>query len=358
MAISSFPPVSTGGGVSSVTFKYTTPSSLKIFPWTRDTWTAAKVYFTPDSQESDFGGAIVGFMNAAKQPIGTVALLNNVFTVTNILNSGSSQQGNLGVPLVADTSFGSLVLSGAPSFVTLFSQKPGTFVIEESIANNAAEVTGTLTTVTASNASYVLANPSWVTVIGGGGGGNASPGFNFGRTAAGSGYATTAFVPAGTYNVTIGAGGARGTNANSFTGQPGGDSSFVGGAINLVARGGNKAPNGTTEYGRGGSGGSQRMQLDNNKGGVAGGPGSGVVNNGSGVVPPPWVPISTQPADRFGAGGVYGGGGASCHPFNGEGVSALANTGGGGGAGSSASNETQNGGEGGSGVVYIFTPPA
>jgi hypothetical protein len=355
MAISSFPPVSTGGGVASVTFDYPTSRALRVFPWSRDTWTAAKVYFTADKGQGRTEGAIVGFLNSSRQPIGSAVLKRSGFSpYSNYFRNTTNEYSNLGILPQFDTVFDAIEFSGVPAFITLYSENAGTFVIEESVKNTAVATNGTLTTITSSNPTYSLAAASFVTVIGGGGGGRGAPAFNYDNTGGGSGHTATAFLPAGTYAATIGAGGAGG---NTGDGAIGGTTTFTGTGGTVSALGGNQTSAGVFSQGGGGSSASAIADRFTSFSGVAGQNGS-EATNASGVVPPPWVPFQIQPSGERQPGRVYGGGGSTSYPLGGGGPSAPANTGGGGGAGGSNNNSAQPGGNGGSGIIYIWTPPA
>lgn len=366
MAISSFPPASTGGGVESLVFDYTTPDNMQIFPFSESSWTAVKVAFHPKNGMSRNNGAKIGFLNAARQSIGSTILITGTNTLVSQYIRNSSEMYSLGSNLLQTVTSSSLTLSGAPAFVVLFAPQAGSFAVDKAEKNTASASNGTLTTITASNASYNLATASWVAVIGGGGGGHGSPAYNQSQPGGGSGYIATAFVPAGTYSITIGAGGQGGFNTSNNPGLPGGDSSFVGGAINLLARGGNKTAAGVTQFGTGGSGGGYPGDMSGGHyGGLDGRPGhnrglnnTDNLSNGSGVSAPAWVPVSVYPAHDSAGGGVYAGGASGAGPLDRGGGGAQPNTGGGGGGGCSNSGSYRNGGDGGSGVVYIWTPPA
>ena len=231
---------------------------------------------------------------------------------------------------------------------------------------------GTLTVDTAGFAD--------VLVVGGGGGGGSNS-YSGGGGAGGHLEIASAYLPAGTLTVTVGAGGARNAGVAPRTGAPGQTSRFS--SYYGVGGGPGAGTNETqpAELNRGGSGGGGQTQGgvgqpggtgvggQGNNGGTGGtanaagggGGGAGAVgqsvttanggNGGSGVanaytgssVTRAGGGGGTSQAGSPGSGGSGGGGAAS----TGTGTSGTANTGGGGGAGNSA------GGNGGSGVVIV-----
>jgi hypothetical protein len=162
--------------------------------------------------------------------------------------------------------------------------------------------------------------PAEVWVVGGGGGGNnTDTGENVGAGAGGGGmsYSNTYMFEGGVnYACTVGAGG---TNATT-TGQAGGDSSCVGGSLNMTASGGGGGDSGSTT----GAGGTATGGDTNGTGG-AGGAGSITTADGS----PGGAGING------GAGGGGGGHNQAGSAVAGTGGTGDANyyTGGGGGGG-------------------------
>jgi hypothetical protein len=203
-------------------------------------------------------------------------------------------------------------------------------------------------------------------VVGGGGAG----GYRFSRATGGGGGGEVKYFPlqplyAGTYDITIGAGGAAGGGNGSptlITG-PGLSVSSVGGS------GGSGTTGGTSGNGFSGGTGCTNFNPEGGVGGGGGGATAAAQNENCG---------SPQPADggagfdisianydwSFGCGG--GGGasvtswdGASC--FGGDGFGGINGTPGGpntgnGGGGGAAQNQNINGGAGGSGVVIVQYP--
>lgn len=138
-----------------------------------------------------------------------------------------------------------------------------------------------------------------VLVVGGGGGGGGGetgygmPGEEFlfagGGGAAGNQSLQTVTLSPGSYTVTVGAAGTKGTNgmgvppvASPIAGSQGGSSSFVGGSVNVSATGGNGGGTGSAMNNLSGAGGSNSTY----SGGAAssgwgGGGGAGANGNGS-----------------------------------------------------------------------------
>lgn len=359
MSIASFPPVSTAAPTPSVTFKYplADADTLKIYPFSNE-WTGVKITFFPEfGTYNHEEGARVGFLDGNKQEIGTTFLRYN----TKTENPYYAFSANVIFPQdpVAEYKpmYGAVALSGTSAYVGLYSKFPGTFVIEESPANTASATSaGTLTTLTESDAAYVLAADSYVTVLGGGGGGYPANTYQQGRPGGGSGYIATAFAPAGTYSVTIGAGGSGVLGVGPTIG---GTTTFTdGSSVTIEALGGGQESDGTFNPTYGGSGGSSTGSRLFTVAGVGGAPGNPSLVNGSGVIPPFYVPFQVRQGRNTEAGGVYGGGNGGATQANGQGQSGANNTGAGGGGAQSNGNSAYNGGNGGSGAVFIWTPAA
>ena len=236
---------------------------------------------------------------------------------------------------------------------------------------------GNLVTPTTQNINYLL--------IGGGGGGGG--GIGAGGGGAGADVIGTYSLSAGTYSVTIGAGGA-GLPGSSGTQGPGsvGLSTIINGTTLGVpgggAGGGGSASTGaggaiatsTTGGGGGGSytsgnsaaGGGGGVGSAGLNGGGAGGPNSGGGNGGTGI---------TYAGFQLGGGGAgsgwvggnvgggtatYGGGnGGTNNAVTNAGCNAIANTGAGGGGGTYGGgvNSYGGGGNGGTGIVILSYPP-
>lgn len=252
-------------------------------------------------------------------------------------------------------------LAAPVQYVSIKSGVAGQFTITKITNASAIKYTdiaaGTLTTLTETDPAYVLAADSYIAVIGGGGAGGASYG---GGPAAGggSGHIAVGFKPAGTYAVVIGAGGLGAANAaqlNTAAGAIGGTSSFD----DIEAPGGNQTFDEVSAMAWGGSAGGSYSA-----GGFFGNGVNGQPNGGSRRPPAMWVPYATSggtSASTTGnGGGVYAGGGSpTATNSNGSGGNAAANTGGGGGGARSTlgpNGTSQQGGNGGSGVIYIWTP--
>jgi len=231
----------------------------------------------------------------------------------------------------------------------------------------------------------------------GGGGGAGGLRTSYGNTSGGGASAETAItLAAGTYTITVGAGGASIDNATNYQdpGNAGSASTIAGGAtVNTVGGGGggsnNIAPStggsgGGSGSGTGGptaaagtanegfAGGDGMAASHPYLGGGGGGAGSvGQAVDGSG----PWpggggtglmVAINALPTAYAGGGGGTGGtgsgytagggaggsgGGGNGGAYNGSGIAGLTNTGGGGGATGDAGSYTS--GAGGSGVIIL-----
>lgn len=258
---------------------------------------------------------------------------------------------------------GAVNLTSDAAYVSVKVQVKGFFVIEPlvSTANIYTGISaGTLTTLTTSNPSYVLAADSYIAVIGGGGGGQGGWQTGLSSIGGGSGYQAVGFKPAGTYAVTIGAGGTGGPTPvaqyNVSNGGQGGTSSFD----DIIALGGNTNKAGAFAQGYGGSGGSSGASTSYmGAGGANGGSSPQNPNAGSNVPAAMWVPYANRPFifNNGGlGGGVYAGGAGGAGSGNNNGIAAGVNTGGGGGGARSNSNTANTGGAGGSGVIYIWTP--
>ena len=231
----------------------------------------------------------------------------------------------------------------------------------------------------------------------GGGGGAGGLRTSYGNTSGGGASAETAItLAAGTYTITVGAGGASIDNATNYQdpGNAGSASTIAGGAtVNTVGGGGggsnNIAPStggsgGGSGSGTGGptaaagtanegfAGGDGMAATHPYLGGGGGGAGSvGVAVDGSGPYPGGggaglMVAIdATSTAYAGGGGGTGGtgsgytggggaagsGGGGQGGPYNGSGTAGSTNTGGGGGATGDAGSYTS--GSGGSGVIIL-----
>ena len=186
-----------------------------------------------------------------------------------------------------------------------------------------------------------------IQLVGGGGGGGGANGANNNNGAVGggggsSGY-TEAFLvvsPSTLYNFIIGAGGAAG--ATNAAGGVGGTSSFVVGANNVTAIGGNGG-------GAGVAGNTFLITLGGNGGAAATVGNLLTVGTGGG-----WARRDNNSAMLSGNGAPsHFGGGASGRNANGAGI-AGGNFGGGGSGGFSRNSSTVTGGAGGQGVIIIW----
>lgn len=224
-------------------------------------------------------------------------------------------------------------------------------------------------------------------IVGGGGGG----GRDIGGGGGGGGvlYGTGTLIAGTTYSVTVGQGGI-GASFTGTKGNDGGNSSIIGGALNLVALGGGGgASRSSSPGGTGGSGGGGALTVGPGSGtpgqGFAGASGTGTggsgstggggggagtsasgVNGGAGALYTDWATAtSSGSSNRYAGGGGGGaltttggtpgsgglGGGATALSDNNSGANGAPNTGGGGAGQSSAG--AGNGGTGGSGIVLI-----
>lgn len=224
-----------------------------------------------------------------------------------------------------------------------------------------------------------------------GGGGGSGWGDGVGGGAGGFLSGETRLV-AGTYTVTVGAGGNRGTNSSASRGSNGGDSQLG----SIVAYGGGGAGCKSTQDGLAGGSGGGGYGNNNVPHGVGG---SGVAGQGydggdginyyrgggGGGAGAPGTPGTSAPSNGLskvpggigkvakidfvwqyyaGGGGVGGccgrgdgsgglGGGGSGGDTNTDGIAGTVNTGGGGGGGGTYFNRATYGGNGGSGIVMI-----
>jgi hypothetical protein len=192
--------------------------------------------------------------------------------------------------------------------------------------------------------SITVNTTSTAVLLGGGGG---PGGYNIGsggRFGAGSGFLATGTVNAGTYTLTIGAGGGRSSSGVTA----GGSTNFAG----ITASGGSGNTTGGSAGGNAGSG-------SGNNGGVNGG-GSG----GSGVPAQFFTPGAVarggsrdgNPSVAGEGGGLYGGGGggASTNGADANGLDANGRGGGGGGGGAfNQGQRIQTGGAGAAGALWL-----
>lgn len=217
-----------------------------------------------------------------------------------------------------------------------------------------------------SNQTITLTRPFTAYIFGGGGGGGGSGNSGTGG-GGGSGYLTIASISPGTYQATIGGGGAAGLYTGTVGGT-GGPTSFG----DFTSNGGSGG--GATSNGYGGSGGSggggaasygstSGFGIGGFNGGNGGGGAKGA-GTGSGVSLPTSDYLTENnlliPGQRATtsntAGGFYeGGSGAIGYGGNGvNGESATAFAGGGGGGGFNGASR-RNGGEGGPGYILLVS---
>ena len=232
-----------------------------------------------------------------------------------------------------------------------------------------------------SNGTFTLNNGrlniDTVTVGGGGGGGQGTLGSGPGGGGGGGGgvIENSILFDAGSYIITVGAGGPGVSNLVDPPGQPGtngGNSYITGNSTSIVANGGYGGQanfNGGASGTSGSTGGTYNPGLDGSDGFLGGGgAGAGFVHNGgNGSV----NITTTNYGTTYGAGGGGGGGngggvpgnpgnsnagkgGPSGAPLTPGGGNGVDNTGGGGGGGASGTNNSYIGsGNGGSGVVIL-----
>ena len=245
------------------------------------------------------------------------------------------------------------------------------------ITTSAGNRIHTFTSVGTTSITFLFPVTAQVLVVAGGGGGGGSNGgtayFPGGGGGAGEVYYQASYsIPAGTYTVTVGDGGAGGTGGsttsvarqgsasvfgsisangggsgghNGGSGQPGGSGggaarSYVGGASVKTAGGqGNAGGNstGSSGAGGGGAGGAGANQTNGNTSNSVGSAG------GAGVS----VPIT---------GLTYGAGGSGGDRTNGNNGGAGTTNRGNGGGGGDGNATINNGGKGGSGIVIISYP--
>lgn len=219
------------------------------------------------------------------------------------------------------------------------------------------------------NGTFTVNAPLTVDVVVVGGGGGGATQHAGGGGAGGVVVASSISVPAGTYNVVVGAGGSGNTGFNAFgsgySGQSGGNSSALGytalGGGNGGTPGGNggsgggsgypnpdQGGNGTAGQGNAGNRSSTGDAVNGGGGGGAGGPGNGI-NGGPSLST--WAGNFAGGGGGGYAGGAGGGAGAGAGGAGaGNGGHAAANSGSGGGGGG---NMEGKGGNGGSGIVVI-----
>ena len=229
-----------------------------------------------------------------------------------------------------------------------------------------------------SSGSFVLSsvNTAAVLIVAGGGGGGADAANGSGAGGGGAGgliYSNSMVITAGTYTVTIGAGGIGSTN-RSVNGGSGSNTM----AFSLTAIGGGYGCGYITTPGNGGSGGAAAGQFvrnggtgtvnQGNNGGAStsgnyggsggggyGGAGATAVGNAGGVGGSGFYTNITGSFNTYasgGGGGIYfGSSGTSTASVNG-----VNGTGGGGAGGMITTSSYANGGSGGSGVVVISIP--
>ena len=200
----------------------------------------------------------------------------------------------------------------------------GNNIIPVAINNDYKYLSFTHSGVSASQTSYTVNFPENtlcdILVVGGGGGGGG--GLGGGGGAGGVVYRTSYTINAGTYIVSVGAGGIGGST-RSQRGNSGNNSTF-GNLLTALGGGGGGADNGTLNGLSGGSGG----------GGSEEGGAIGSIGN------------ATQPTSASGGYGNNGGLATASHPYG---------SGGGGGAGGVGGNGGSFGGSGGIGILINIT---
>lgn len=230
----------------------------------------------------------------------------------------------------------------------------------------------------------------WTLVVGGGGGGGGAGGGGTDGAGGGGGAEvvedTTTLMPAGTYTITVGAGGASATSGGTSSisgiataigggagGSPSGGAHVAGkkggngGGAGGGSGGGGSQPGGTGKYFAGGSapgggepagggGGGMGANGTNGSAGVGGNGGAGVASTITGSsVSYAGGGGGARPSGTGGTGAAGGGDGSS---GNANGSNATANTGSGGGGAGYTGGGDKTGGTGGSGVVIIRFPTA
>lgn len=196
--------------------------------------------------------------------------------------------------------------------------------------------------------SITLANSASVALLGGGGSGGSAVNSSRNPGGGGSGFLTHGTINAGTYTLTVGAGGP--VVGGESAGASGGATTFS--TFNAAGGGGGGFASGAS----GGSGGG--FQGDGGWGGN-----SGAGGTGSGVTPNLFTVTSANrgiAGPVAGAGGLYGGGAGGSNVGNNggtaisSGASAVSGTGGGGGGAKTWNSATVTGGAGGSGALWVL----
>lgn len=290
------------------------------------------------------------FKNSAITPVSlsASALSNQSISYTaNTLPAGVSLSGNTisGTPTVAGTIY-TLLTATATNSLRYSNRQVSWYTVDGVVASG-----GTTTTVSGykyhtftSGGSFTVTYGGVVDILvvagGGGGGYDASGGGGAG------GYISNQAVSiaAGTYTVTIGAGGAGATGG---TGGSGSSSSFIGGSISTTATGG------------GGGGGKQQ---NGSSGGSGGGGGhNGAYTGGSGTAGQGYAGGTGYSGGGGGGGGAGEAGNTDGQRAGGDGLTWLNGTmyAGGGSAGSHTSDALQMpGGDGGGGNGGGYTTAA
>lgn len=286
----------------------------------------------------------------------------------NVIAWNSAMSALATASLTANTAYGDslarLNVGSSATYLSFSFNQDAIVVLTNAGSPVPVDAGGAPTIVTAST-TVVLTQASNVYLLGGGGGGAGNQQFPMGG--GGSGYLTTLTnVPAGTYSVTIGAGGA-GSNSNGATGG-----ATIFGTLGTAAggQGANQANGGNGGSG-GGSGSNQvpnTATYNGASGGVNGGNGGqaglnpGSAGTGSGVTLPWFLSVQAAATAAIGSmsegGRLYGGGagGATNASNTINGGSATGYGGGGGGSGgvrNNGSSFTVSGGNGAAGVIFI-----
>ena len=298
----------------------------------------------------------------------------------------SDRQGTFMEALIGESSFANYV-SG--SNIAGFWNMENTVYVTDSVITG-----GTITDVNGYRIHTFLTSGTFTTteslnvevlvVAGGGGGGSSAVGGGGGAGGMLTGNYAVPGLGAG-YAVTIGGGGNGGGSASSVDGNPGGDSSIIGGDVSIISTGGGgggsslvgaEAGNNGGSGGGGGGGNSLGQITDHGLGtsgqGYDGGHGYGQASpytsrasGGGGGAGGVGGNAASATAGTAGPGAsssitgsavTYATGGAGAKYTNTNGAAGAANTGNGGGGGGYASATRRAGGNGGSGRVVIRYP--
>lgn len=227
-------------------------------------------------------------------------------------------------------------LNTAPSYIKIYTTFAFTIELQKFTDTFGAHIPTTFTKVSTSGNVTFPGTRNFLIIGGGGGGGGSNSGGAGGG--GGSGYITFGQLPAGTYSLTVGAGGIGVNNGN---GTNGGTTTFNGTFTAAGGTGGQGVGQGAQggAGGSGGAGGRTGSSSVTRNGGANGSNGENGVNGSSGALIPagvgsgvqvssPFTPLSvggtSNPAGFYGGGnssprtngGDIGAGGGGVHNWN------------------------------------------